>query len=214
MKYILKTSISAACLLSASYSPLVHSSSQPLLGEIMWVGYNFCPRGWAEASGQILPISSNTALFSLYGTTYGGDGRTTFALPDLRGRVAIHEGNGPGLDSYRLGSRGGNQSVSLTTSQLPSHTHGVSAVQANTVANQLAGDQSAPENRVHADGQRAAVYSDTPALGTDLVDMHSSSVKLSGNTDATGTNTDVDIRQPYLTLRACVAIVGIFPSRS
>jgi microcystin-dependent protein len=83
------------------------NSGDPLLGEIMMVGFNFAPRGWAFCDGQLLAISSNTALFSLLGTTYGGDGRTTFALPDLRGRVPLHKGNGPGLSSRTLGERGG-----------------------------------------------------------------------------------------------------------
>lgn len=86
--------------------------SEPFIGEIKAVGFNFCPRGWAEADGQLIAISQNQALFSLYGTIYGGDGRTTFALPDLRGRVPIHEGSGPGLSTYAQGSKGGSETIS------------------------------------------------------------------------------------------------------
>lgn len=98
-------------------------SFEPFLAQISLFGSNFAPRGWAFCDGQLLPISSNSALFSLLGTTYGGDGRTTFALPDLRGRVAIHEGTGPGLSNKRLGQRGGQESVILNNTQLPSHRH-------------------------------------------------------------------------------------------
>lgn len=100
-------------------------------GEIKAVGYNFAPRNWAKCQGQLLPISSNSALFSLLGTIYGGDGRTTFALPDLRGRVAIGEGSGPGLPNYRIGQRGGQATTTLSTANLPSHHHSVATQPAN-----------------------------------------------------------------------------------
>jgi hypothetical protein len=99
------------------------SATDPFLGEIMTVGFTFCPRGWAELDGQLLDISTHTALFSLLGTTYGGDGRTTFALPDLRGRTAVHEGQGPGLSNWPLGLRRGVEEVTLTEAQMPSHSH-------------------------------------------------------------------------------------------
>ncbi len=101
---------------------------EPYLGEIMYFAGNFCPRGWASADGQILPISSYSALFSLLGTNYGGDGRTTFALPDLRGRVLVGPGAGPGLSEHRVGQQGGFESVTLTVAQLPAHE--VAVVQA------------------------------------------------------------------------------------
>jgi microcystin-dependent protein len=97
--------------------------SEPFLGEIKMVGFNFNPRGWAFCDGQLLPIAQNSALFSLLGTTYGGDGRTTFALPDLRGRVALHPGSGPGLPTYRQGERSGNHQTTLTAANLAPHTH-------------------------------------------------------------------------------------------
>lgn len=207
------SAVIASCLLATSYAPSSQAAADPLLGEIMWVGYNFCPRGWAEANGQLLAISSNSALFSLLGTMYGGDGRTTFALPDLRGRVSISAGRGSGLSDYRQGSRGGNETTTLTAAQLPSHNHAATGLTGNIVANQQAGDQSAPANRVLADGQRAAIYSDLPAP-SDQVDMHDSSVKITGNTANTGGGQGVNIVQPYLTLKACIATSGVFPSRS
>jgi microcystin-dependent protein len=103
----------------------VHSAfaQDPFIGEIRLFGYTYCPRGWIEADGQLLPISQNEALFSLYGTTYGGDGRTNFALPDLRGRAPIHVGQGPGLSSYPLGQSGGAETVTLSVEQMPAHEH-------------------------------------------------------------------------------------------
>src|ERR1041385_3867939 len=95
----------------------------PFLGAICMFGFNFAPRGWAFCNGQILPIAQNTALFSLLGTTYGGNGQTTFALPDLRGRVPIHFGQGPGLSLYDLGQVGGSETVTLTPSTMPAHNH-------------------------------------------------------------------------------------------
>ena len=102
------------------------SQTEPYLGEIRWVGFNFAPRGWAKCDGQLLPINLNTGLFSLLGTTYGGDGRTTFALPDVRGRSMIHYGTGPGLPPFIIGTKGGADRTTLTIDQIPSHTHSVS----------------------------------------------------------------------------------------
>ena len=99
--------------------------SDPFIGEISLFASNFAPRGWALCDGQLLPISTNTALFALLGTTYGGDGRTTFGLPDLRGRLPVHAGTGPGLTQRRLGERSGVEQVTLSTTELPSHGHAV-----------------------------------------------------------------------------------------
>src|SRR3546814_13601589 len=104
---------------------------EPFLGQIMMVGFNFAPRGWALCQGQLLPISQNSALFALLGTTYGGDGRTTFALPDLRGRCAIGMGQGPGLSAYQQGQMAGQENVTLIQTQIPTHTHYISASNAD-----------------------------------------------------------------------------------
>jgi microcystin-dependent protein len=103
------------------------AAQEPLLGEIKWVPYNFTPVGWADCNGQLLPIAQNTALFSLLGTTFGGDGRTTFALPDMRGRVSLHVGQGSGLSDRVLGEVGGEEAHTLTVAEIPSHDHGVSS---------------------------------------------------------------------------------------
>ena len=112
---------------------------EPFIGELMTFGGNFCPRGWAAAAGQLLAVSSNDALFSLLGTIYGGDGRTTFGLPDLRGRMAMGDGNGPGLSPRRIGQMGGANQVTLLPSNLPPHSHPVAALQAEGTLNAAAG---------------------------------------------------------------------------
>ena len=136
--------LTAAALLSAAATSLSVSpaaaQSEPYIGQMMATGATFCPRGWAQADGQIMSIAQNTALFSLLGTTYGGNGQTTFALPDLRGRSAIHQGTGPGLSNYVEGQVGGRESFTLTIDQMPAHNHGVQAT------NQTA-DKGGPDGR-------------------------------------------------------------------
>ena len=114
--------------------------SEPFTGEIRMFAGNFAPRGWAFCDAQLLSVSQNNALFSLFGTIYGGDGRTTFGLPDMRGRIPLHQGQGPGLSNRRLGSKGGSEKVTLTTNQLASHAHDMNA-------NTAAADTSAPQGR-------------------------------------------------------------------
>jgi len=173
--------------------------SEPFIGEIRMVGFNFAPRGWALCDGQLLAIAQNTALFSLLGTIYGGDGRTTFALPDLRGRVPIHAGNGPGLSNYPLGSRAGAETVTLTANQMPSHNH---------VANAAgpAGNSNDAIGNVWADdaGVSSATYSSAAATGT----MRSNAI---GNA---GGNQSHENRQPYLAVNFVIALVGLYPSRN
>ena len=173
--------------------------ASPFIAEIIMFGGNFAPRGWAFCDGQLLPISSHSALFSILGTTYGGDGRTTFALPDLRGRVPMHPGRGPGLSDRRLGEKGGSETNTLATSQLPSHTHALLgnavAGNANTIAdNSLSNDA----------GTSSATYSDsvpTTAMKPESI----------GNT---GDGSPVNNLQPYLCVNFIIALTGVFPSRS
>lgn len=170
---------------------------EPFLGEIMMVGYTFCPRSWAEANGQLLPISNNSALYSLYGTTFGGDGRTTFALPDLRGRVPMHLGQGPGLSNRTLGQQGGSETNTLTTNQLPSHSHSLNG--ATAAANAVD-----PSGNVLANTGR----SDTYTSSAPNAQMNSGSI------GATGGGQAVNNMQPFLTIRYCVALNGVYPSRN
>lgn len=172
---------------------------EPLLGEIKLFAGNFAPRGWAFCDGQLLSISQNTALFSILGTTYGGDGRTTFALPDLRGRVPLHPGTGPGLGGYFLGEIGGVENVTLTVQELPPHSHSLNANAQN-------GNTSDPPGASLADTK-----------GTDRDYMKSGEVNTQMSVHSigiTGGGQPHENRQPYLALNYIIALEGIFPSRN
>lgn len=171
--------------------------SEPFLGEIRTFGFNFAPNGWALCNGQLLSISQNTALFSLLGTMYGGNGTTNFALPDLRSRVPVHQGTGTGLSAYVVGQPGGTETVTLTTGQMPAHSHSV-----RTTRN--AAQQREPQNRLLAPSSQEA-YRDTPETG---ILMSASMIA-----DAGGGQPHDNI-QPYLTVNFCIALAGIYPSRS
>jgi len=192
--------------LAATIVPLPEAEAQePFVGQIQYFGFNFAPRGWAFCDGQLLPISQNTALFSLLGTTYGGDGRTTFGLPDDRGRVFIGMGNGPGLSNYQIGQRGGVERVTLTTTQIPSHTHGLSA--AVLQGTPLSGDTAAL-----TDNALALTFARAYSTMAPTASMHTDSI--SGLTDATGGSQSHENRQPFLVVNCSIALTGIFPSRN
>jgi microcystin-dependent protein len=177
--------------------------AEPFLGEIKLVGFTFTPRGWADCDGQLLPISQHTALFSLLGTTYGGDGRTTFALPDLRGRVAAHLGQGSGLTNRSQGSRFGSETHTLSVENLPPHSHA-----ATVHCVELVGDTNDAKNNFWSKdaGVMSATYHSGPADAT----MNSGAV----TTQDTGGNQSFTNMQPTLVLRYIIALVGVFPSRS
>ncbi len=170
----------------------------PLLASIILFAGNFAPRGWALCQGQILSISQNTALFSLLGTTYGGDGQTTFALPDLRGRVPIQQGQGPGLSNYDLGQVSGSETITLTTNNLPSHNHSL-------LATSEAGSVSVPAGAYLAN--TGALDKEYNTSGT-LVAMNAGAVGVTGGSQP------FDNIQPYLALNFIIAMQGIFPSRN
>jgi microcystin-dependent protein len=187
--------------------------SEPFIGQIQTYGFNFAPRGWALCDGQLLPISQNTALFSLLGTIYGGDGRTTFALPDLRGRAPIHMGNGPGLSTRKIGSKGGSEFVTLTEAQMPAHDHtGTANLSGKIRCNSGAGNVDSPVGNALAEIDRVNQYSNA---GPNA-DMHDDTVSASGNltTATAGGSQPHNNMQPYLTINYCIALVGLFPSRS
>lgn len=172
--------------------------SEPFVAEIRIWANNFAPRGWAFCDGQLLPISQNTALFSLIGTTYGGDGRTTTALPNLQGRAPMHPGRGPGLTDRRLGQRGGVDSVTLTEAQMPNHTHTVRA-------SSDAGEENSPSGQVTATTRaNQRIY----APAANLVAMADQAIVPQGGSQAHNN------LQPLLTLNFCIALVGLYPSRS
>ncbi len=170
--------------------------SNPFVAEIRMFGFNFAPTGWAFCNGQILPISQNTALFSLLGTTYGGDGRTNFALPNLQDSTPLHEGQGPGLSLRSLGEAGGSATETLTTSEMPAHSHALSAA--------IAGTTGTPSNAVALAPASGAIY----RAATNLVAMSP------GELASAGDSQPHNNRQPYLTLNFCIALQGIFPARS
>lgn len=170
--------------------------SEPFVGEIRMFAGNFAPRGWALCDGQLLAVSQNDALFSLLGTIYGGDGRTTFGLPDLRGRIPIHAGAGPGLSERRLGGKGGAEAVTLTIDQLPSHTHPLHAAQSTADNRQPLGNAPAAST-----GQ---VYSEI----FDAQQMHATALT---GTGGSGSHPNV---MPFLCVHFIIALFGIFPSRN
>lgn len=163
---------------------------EPFIGQIMLVGFNFVPRGWASCNGQLLSIAQNSALFSLLGTTYGGNGQTTFGLPDLRGRAPVHFGQGPGLSSYTQGEIGGTESVTLTMNNLPPHAHSINGPAAEQTTDRPSGTVA-------------------PAIGGSY-GVPSESV---GMTGVAGNGQQVENRPPYLVLNYVIALEGIFPSR-
>jgi microcystin-dependent protein len=173
--------------------------SEPFIATIIMFGGNFNPRGWALCNGQLLSIAQNTALFSILGTTYGGNGQTTFGLPDLRGRVPIHPGQGPGLSPYSLGQVSGTESITLNVNQMPSHNHNVAPF-----SNSSEGGAATPAGgfmgKTGGDAIYAPAHDNTPMGATP--------------SSMTGGNQPTTIIQPYLCVNFIIALEGIFPSRN
>jgi len=172
--------------------------ADPFVAEIRIFPFNFAPKGWAWCDGQLLPLSQNTALFSLLGTTYGGNGKSNFALPDLQGRAPMHPGQGPGLSLHDLGETGGSETVTLLESEIPAHAHGMS------VSSQLA-LENIPTGQNFAMGDGINLYG--PA-NSNLVSMADQALAPAGG-DAPHNNL-----QPYLTFYCCIALQGVFPPRT
>ncbi|UES54141.1 phage tail protein [Roseibium aggregatum] len=170
--------------------------SEPFVGEIRMFAGNFAPRGWAYCDGQLLAVSQNDALFSLLGTIYGGDGRTTFGLPDMRGRIPLHAGTGPGLSPRRLGSKSGSEKETLTGNQLASHSHGFNA-------NTGLADQTSPAMHVPAAGAGVSFYADASQDISMAQDMIS-------NTGGSQSHTNL---MPTICVHFIIALYGVYPSR-
>lgn len=170
--------------------------SEPFLAEVRIFGFNFAPRGWAACDGQLLPINQNQSLYSLLGTTYGGDGRTTFALPDLRGRVPIHTGRSNGGQDHREGQKSGEETHTLAANEMPQHTH---SLDASTDEN---GEITAAGNVLARAPQ--ALYVEPPPD----TPLQPASIATAGGSQAH------ENMQPYLTLNFCIALQGLFPSRN
>lgn len=174
--------------------------ADPFVAEIRIFPFNFAPKGWAWCDGQILPLSQNTALFSLLGTTYGGDGKSNFALPDLQGRTSMHPGQGPGLSLFDLGQTGGSETVTLLESEMPVHTHTMRA-------NSGDGISPTPSNNV----------SSAPGADRDLFWYKvgaPNAVMNPGASGITGGSVPHNNMQPYLTFYYCIALQGVFPPRT
>jgi microcystin-dependent protein len=169
----------------------------PFVAEIRIFPFNFAPKGWAWCDGQLLPLSQNTALFSLLGTTYGGNGKSNFALPDLQGRAPMHPGQGPGLSLHDLGETGGSETVTLLESEIPAHSHAQRASQADGIS-------QSPINEMLATGINISQY----AAPGPLVSLSPNSLAPAGG-DQPHNNL-----QPYLTFYFCIALQGVFPPRT
>lgn len=189
------TTLLIAAFLSAGMIKPAHAF-EPFVGQIMTVGFNFCPRGWALADGQLLPISSHTALFSLLGTTFGGDGSSTFALPDLRGRSPVHVGSGPGLTPVSWGQKAGSTSFTLTVNQMPSHSHSVLVKKGRGVSTDAAGKFLA----------ESGIYRTVGTPSNNGATLNSATIGNSGG------NQSVTKRSPMLGVYYCIALVGLYPS--
>ena len=173
--------------------------ADPFVAEIRIFPFNFAPRGWAFCNGQLLPLSQNTALFSLLGTTYGGNGQSTFALPNLQGSAPMHPGLGPGLSLHDLGETGGSQTVSLLESEMPSHSHTLNA-------SSTTGTKSLPSANSLARTSGATPY--LPPAGAPLVAMSATSLAVAGGSQPHNN------MMPYLTLNFNIALQGVFPPRT
>lgn len=175
--------------------------SEPFIAEIRIFAGNFAPRSWAFCNGQLLPIAQNTALFSLIGTTYGGDGRTTTALPNMEGRAPMHPGRGPGLTSRKLGQKLGSETTTLVEAQMPSHNH------TERAANTFGGIVGTPSNTTAlSNSQGGSSYQSNTSA--NIVDMSSEALSTTGGGQAH------ENMQPYLVINFIIALVGLYPSRS
>jgi microcystin-dependent protein len=173
--------------------------ADPFVAEIRIFPFNFAPKGWAWCDGQLLPLSQNTALFSLLGTTYGGDGKSNFALPDLQGRAPMHPGQGPGLSLHDLGETGGSETVTLLESEIPSHSHAFSTSLSD-------GNVGVPTGQKFATGIGVGIYA--AANAGAIVQLSDQSLAPAGG-DQPHNNL-----QPYLTFYFCIALQGVFPPRT
>ena len=193
-KFIIPVICMVLCFNAITFSS---ASADPFIGEIRIFAGTFAPQGWAFCDGQLLAIAQNTALFSLLGTNYGGDGRTTFGLPDLRGRVPMHAGSGPGLTPRYLGQTGGQEHVTLNESQIPAHTH-------QARASSEAPDTNSPEDAVSAQKVRTHLYN----TGLSDVNMGTTAISSTGGSQAH------DNMQPYQCLNYIICLQGLFPPRN
>lgn len=184
----------------------------PYIGDVSIFAGNFAPRGWAFCDGQLLAISSNSALFSLLGTTYGGDGRTTFALPDLRGRAPIHAGHGPGLSDYRIGEKAGQERHTLSSLEMPSHNHVATAASKLFGQNNPGDDDSLGAGVSIASGSSSG--SEIFSSEAPNTEMNTNSVQTTTTILNQGGSLPHNNMQPFIVINYVIALVGVYPSRS
>ncbi|MEO1263200.1 MAG: tail fiber protein [Bacteroidota bacterium] len=183
-----------------------------MIGEIRLFGGNFAPRNWAECSGQLLAIAQNTALFSIIGTIYGGDGRTTFALPDIRGRVVIGPGTGPGLPTYREGARSGTQTNTMTIFTMPQHNHAASANTSLAMGAGSAGTGTGANNSLASTSTAGDIY--IASDPNQAVKLRGNPLVLTATVNNTGSGQSYNNMQPYNVARYIICLTGVFPSRN
>lgn len=192
-----KITFLALTIITLLFNTKANAQSEPYIGQITAVGFNYAPRGWMKCEGQLLAISQYTALFSLLGTQYGGDGQTTFALPDLRGRVIMGDGQGAGLTNRTIGETIGTETNTLTTAQLPAHSHSVAAVSTD-------GNQNSPTGNLPAD---------TKTLDKEYSNATANTTMKSTMIGSTGGGQSVNNMQPSTVLTYIIAVEGVWPSR-
>lgn len=185
-------------------------STEPFIGEVKWLAFNFAPRGYAFCFGQIMSIAQYTALYSLIGTIYGGDGVQTFKLPDLQGRIPIGQGQAPGLGTYTMGEAAGSVTATMTTANMPAHIHTLLNTQLRIGANST-GDANSSTNNYFGSNDNVAIYSESPGSNEF---MNTNAALVSGTTDMAGSGAPFNIANPYLVLNYSIALEGIFPSRN
>jgi len=175
--------------------------ADPFVAEIRIFPFNFAPKGWAWCDGQLLPLSQNTALFSLLGTTYGGNGRSNFALPDFQGRAPMHPGQGPGLSLHDLGEIGGSETISLLESEIPSHSHGLGFADNSVVAT-----ASIPHSN--------AAFASSPQENASVYTNSTINLASAGMVNTSGGDQPHNNMMPYLTFYFCIALQGVYPPRT
>ncbi|WP_430406709.1 phage tail protein [Fluviicola sp.] len=183
-------------------------STEPFIGEVKIFGFSFSPIGYDYCKGQLYSIAQYTALFSLIGTTYGGDGQTTFALPDLQGRIPIGQGQGPGLPDYTMGEAAGSPTVTMTTAEMPAHIHTLNSLRVSIKASNDAADENA------AAGLFPGVAASSVYTAAATPNVFTGGTQVVGTTDPIGSGMPFSIVNPYLVLNYCIATEGIFPSRN
>lgn len=208
-KFLTALSVTLALVAAQGVANTASAQQDCFLGEVRMFAGNFAPRNWAFTDGQLLAISSNTALFSILGTTYGGDGRTTFGLPGLRGRTVLHEGSGPGLTPRNLGQRSGAETVTLNINQMPSHNHQAST-SSTLRATSTAGDNSDPTGRVLAEDGNDNIYLNA----APNVNMHAGAITSATTVTNNGGSQFHNNMPPFNVLNYIICISGTFPSRN